>query len=166
MATPAGGTVTRVQPNAFGCITIPFLLVALIPLGYGARSQWSNGTLMREGEVVEGRVIELDYMPGNSSAKNGRGSAVSATVAFTTRTGLPRKMTGSVNRYPAPWSVGDAVEVVYDPVRPERADLKSELDGWKLWLAIWCAVAAVPAVIAMLPMVLFLRQGPAAKSGA
>ncbi len=70
-------------------------------------------------------------------------------------------MTGSVNRYPVPWSVGDTVEVVYDPARPERADLKSELDGWMLWLAIWCVVAAVPVVIAMLPVVLFLRQGPA-----
>ena len=54
----------RVRPNAFGCITIPFLLVALIPLGYGARSQWSNGTLMREGEVVEGRVVELERHAG------------------------------------------------------------------------------------------------------
>ena len=66
MATPAGGTVTRVQPSAFGCITIPFLLIALIPLGYGARAQWSNRTLLRDGEVVEGRVIELDYVPGNN----------------------------------------------------------------------------------------------------
>ena len=34
MAASDGGTVTRVQPSAFGCITIPFLLIALIPLGW------------------------------------------------------------------------------------------------------------------------------------
>jgi hypothetical protein len=53
------------------------------------------------------------------------------------------------------------VAVVYDPARPERADLRSELDGWKFWLAIWCVVAAVPVVIAMLPVVLYLKQGRA-----
>ena len=80
MSSPPGGTVTRVQPSAFGCITIPFLLIALIPLGYGARSQWSNRALLHAGQVVEGRVTALDYVPGNSSARNGRGSALSPTV--------------------------------------------------------------------------------------
>jgi len=158
MATPAGGTVTRVQPSAFGCITIPFLLLALIPLGYGARSQWSNRALLRAGEVGEGRVAALDYVPANTSARNGRGSAVSPKVTFTTRLGVARTMVGSVNRYPAPWNVGDTVDVVYDPARPERADLLSELEGWSLWLAIWCVVAAVPLAIAMSPVVMWLRQ--------
>ena len=66
-------------------------------------------------------------------------------------------MTGSVNRRPAPWKAGDEVEVVYDPANPARADHRSEIAGWKLWFAIWCAVAAVPAVIAALPIVLLLR---------
>lgn len=166
MATPPGGTVSRVQPSAFGCITIPFLLIALIPLGYGARSQWSNRALLRAGEVVEGRVTAVEYVPTNSSARNGRGSAMSPTVTFTTRTGDARTMVGSVNRYPAPWSVGDTVDVVYDPTRPERADLLSELEGWTLWLPIWCVVAAVPLAIAMSPVVMWLRQGPAKDTGA
>jgi hypothetical protein len=166
MATPAGGTVTRVQPSAFGCITIPFLLIALIPLAYGARSQWSNRALLRAGEVVEGRVTALEYVPTNSSARNGRGSALSPTVTFTTRTGTARAMVGSVNRYPSPWNVGDTVDVVYDPARPERADLLTELEGWTLWLPIWCVVAAVPLAIAMSPVVMWLRQGAAKQSGA
>ena len=161
MATPAVGKVMRVQPNAFGCITIPFLLIALIPLGWGGRSQWSNRALLRDGEVVEGRVIELDHMPGNPSMRNGRGSAKSPVVTFTTTTGLAQRMTGRVNRYPVPWSIGDTVDVVYDPADPARADLKSELDGWVFWLVTWCVVAAVPVIIAMLPVVLYLRQGPA-----
>ena len=165
MAASDGGTVTRVQPSAFGCITIPFLLVALIPLGYGARSQWSNRALLRAGEVVEGRVIAVDYVPTNSAARNGRGSAMSPTVTFTTRTGQQRTMVGSVNRYPVPWSVGETVDVVYDPSRPERADLLSELEGWMLWLLIWCVVAAVPLAIALSPVVMWLRQGPANQSG-
>jgi hypothetical protein len=102
-------------------------------------------------------VIALDHVPGNFSVRYGRGSAQAPVVAFTTRTGLARRMTGSVNRYPVPWSVGDEVDVVYDPARPERADLKSELDGWPRWLTIWCVVAAVPIAIAMVPVLLFIR---------
>lgn len=79
-------------------------------------------------------------------------------VAFSTRAGEARTAVGSVNRNPEPWAVGDAVEVVYDPVNPARADLLSEVAGWKFWLGIWCAVAAVPAAIALAPIVLRLRQ--------
>lgn len=165
MTTPPSGPATRVQPNAFGCITVPFLLIALIPLGWGARSQWENGALARQGHVVAGRVLETRYVPSNTSAsrapRGGRQSGESAVVAFTTRDGQARQMTGSVNRYPVPWRVGDQVEVVYDPADPQRVDLRSELVGWKLWLAIWCVVAAVPAAIAMAPVLLFLRQGRA-----
>ena len=113
MATQAVGKVTRVQPNAFGCITIPFLLIALIPLGWGARSQWSNRALLRDGEMVEGRVIELDHMPGNSSVRNGRGSAKSPVVTFTTRTGLARRMTGRVTGFVSRTTGGRAA-----PARP------------------------------------------------
>ena len=149
---------TPVHASAYGCITIPFLLIALIPLGWGARSQWAQGTLARDGDVVTGRVNELRYVAENSSARIGKGSPQSPVVAYTTRAGEARTVIGSVNRSPAPWAVGDAVEVVYDPANPARADLRSEVDGWKFWFAIWCAVALVPTAIALLPILLRLRQ--------
>jgi hypothetical protein len=161
MTTAASGPATRVQPSAFGCITVPFLLVALVALGWGARNQWNNGALMRSGEVVDGRVIELRHEPRNTSASTRKGSTVAPVVTFSTRAGQARQMTGSVNRSPAPWRVGDVVKVVYDPVRPERVDIQSELDSWMLWFAIWCLVGAIPLAIALAPVVLFLRQGPA-----
>ena len=164
MTTAARGPATRVQPSAFGCITVPFLLIALIPLGWGARNQWSNGALIRTGEVVDGRVIELRHQEGNTSASTRRGSTVAPVVTFTTRAGQARQMTGSVNRSPAPWSVGDVVKVVYDPARPERVDLQSELDSWMLWFAIWGVVGVIPLAIALAPVVQFLRQGPAEPS--
>ena len=83
-------------------------------------------------------------------------------VRYTTRTGEARTAVGSVNRYPPPWAVGETVEVVYDPSNPERADVRSEVVGWRLWFAIWCAVAAVPAAIAFMPVVLLVRQRRAA----
>jgi hypothetical protein len=161
MTTAAPQTSMRVQKNALGCITIPFLLIAMIPLAWGARNQWANGTLMRTGEVVPGRVTELRYVPSNSSTRGGRGSANSPVVAYTTRAGEVRSMVGSVNRYPAPWAVGDTVDVVYFPANPDRVDLVSEVSGWVFWFVIWCAVALVPLAIAILPVVLKLREGRA-----
>jgi hypothetical protein len=158
---------TRVHPSAFGCITIPFLLIAAIPLAWGARAQWANGVLARNGEAVPGRVIELRYVTSNTSVSR-RGSRRSSSggespvVTYTTRAGEQRTAIGSVNRYPAPWAVGDTVEVVYDPADPARSDLRSELDGWGLWFGIWCVVAALPTAIALLPIVLLIHQRRAA----
>ena len=123
MTTQSDKPETRVQPNAFGCITIPFLLIAIVPLAWGARAQWSKGELRRIGEVVSGRVTEVRYQPGNASGvQRGSGSGdargEAPVVAFTTRAGEARTAVGSVNRRPPPWAVGDAVDVVYDrPIR-------------------------------------------------
>ena len=155
--------VTRVQPNAFGCITIPFLVIAIVPLAWGARAQWSKGELRRIGEVVSGRVTEVRYHAGNPSAmQRGSGSGdargEAPVVAFTTRAGEARTAVGSVNRRPPPWTVGDVVDVVYAPSDPSRADLRSEVDGWRWRFAIWCSVAALPLMIASLPIILLIRE--------
>ncbi|MCE9657383.1 MAG: DUF3592 domain-containing protein [Burkholderiales bacterium] len=156
-------STTPVRPSALGCITIPFLLIALIPLAWGARSQWEQGQLARQGEVAGGRVIELRYVETNPSSishgtRGGSGRGESPVVTFTTRAGDTRTAIGSVNRRPAPWRVGDTVDVVYDPADPGRADLRSEVAGWQLWFGIWCAVAVLPTAIAFAPVVLLKRQ--------
>ena len=159
MNSPADATQTRVRPSAFGCITIPFLLIALIPLAWGARRQLANGDLARDGDVVQGRVIELRYVATNPLVATQKGgSGGSPVVTYTTRAGEARTVVGSVNRRPAPWAVGDLVDVVYDPNHPDRADVHSEVAGWRLWFGIWCAVAALPAAIAFLPVLLWLRE--------
>jgi hypothetical protein len=152
-----------VHASAFGCITVPLLLIALIPLVWGARANWRNGQLARDGHVVTGRVIELRYVAANGSVvrqstHGGSARGRSPVVRFTTRAGEERTVVGSVNRHPAPWVVGQAVDVVYDPGDPGRADLSTELAGWRLWFGIWCAVAALAAVIALLPVAVLIRQ--------
>lgn len=158
-----GPVDTRVRANAFGCITVPFLLVAIIPLAWGARASWQDGQLARTGHVVQGQVIELRHVASNGSvvrqsSRGGQARGVSPIVAFTTRTGEHRIATGSVNRQPALWAVGQAVAIVYDPSDPGRADLLAEVGGWRRWFAIWCAVALVPLAIASLPVVMLIRQ--------
>jgi hypothetical protein len=155
----ADTTPDRVHASAYGCITIPFLLIACVPLLWGARNSWIDGRLERDGVVANGRVVGLRHVPRNpsiSSFESGPKSrnAESPVVMFTLRGGEVRTMVGSVNRSPAPWKVGDVVEVVYDAADPARADLRSELTGWRRWFGIWCAVAILPLFIAVLPLVL------------
>jgi hypothetical protein len=158
MDSDGGVAGSGVKPNAFGCITLPFLLIALVPLLWGARAQWTNGALLRNGQTVPGRVVELRHVPGNPSVRMGKGSAASPVFTFRPGAGGERTVVGSVNRYPAPWKVGETVDVVYDPADPARAELRTELTGWRFWFGIWCAVALVPLAIAALPVVLKLRE--------
>jgi len=104
---PTPETETPVRANAYGCITLPFLLIACIPLAWGARSSWADGELLRSGEVARGSVTEIRYVPENPSVRLQRKSGGSPIVKFTTRAGEARTVIGSVNRYPAPWAVGE-----------------------------------------------------------
>ncbi|MGV3516348.1 DUF3592 domain-containing protein [Luteitalea sp.] len=149
---------TGVHASAFGCITLPFLLVTLVILLWGARANWRNGDLDARGYVVEGQVIELRHVPSNPTIRSGRRSTASPVVRFTTRSGEAREAIGSVNRGPAPWKVGDMVAIVYDPRHPERADLQSEIDTWRFWFTLWCVVALLPLTIAMAPVMMIVRE--------
>jgi Protein of unknown function (DUF3592) len=168
MTNSEAGKDTKVHPSAYGCITVPFLLLVLLTLGWGARNQWIAGELMRGGEVVSGRVIELRFVASNgavvsNSTRGGSGRGESPVVTFTTREGHQRTAIGSVNRKPAPWQVGGTVDVVYDPKDPGRADLVTEVSSWRLWFGMWCVIALLLAGIASLPIVFRLRQSPGAQ---
>jgi len=170
VSSSENATPTPVHASAFGCITVPFLLIAFLPLAWGARTQWANGELARNGDVVTGRVSELRFVASNpavveSTRGSGNARGESPVVTFTTRAGEPRSVVGSVNRHPPPWAIGDAVEVLYDPANPSRADLRTEVAGWRLWFGIWCAVAALPVAIACLPFALMLHQRRTRRSG-
>jgi len=52
MSTPANGADTPVSKSALGCITVPLLLVAIVVLAWGGRSQWEKGELSRKGEAA------------------------------------------------------------------------------------------------------------------
>jgi len=163
MTPPEAGKDTTVHASAYGCITVPFLLLVLLTLGWGGRNQWAAGELARTGVVVPGRVIELRFVASNpavvqQSSRGGQSRGESPVVTFTARDGKERTMIGSVNRRPAPWELGGTVDVVYDPEDPSHADLVSEVSGWRLWFGVWCAVALLLAAVASLPIVLRRRQ--------
>lgn len=153
-------TETPVRANAFGCITLPFLLIASVPLFWGARNSLLDGELARHGKVVPGRVVGLRHVPGHATAAKSKSDAsfLSPVVMFNTRAGETRTIVGSVNRAPDTWQVGGLVDIVYDPITPARADLVSEVIGWRRRFALWCLVAALPFAIALAPVALLVRQ--------
>lgn len=151
---------SRVQSSAFGCITAPFLLVAILVLAWGGRANWQRGQLDRDGASAAGEVIELRRVPTNPTVSTAKTSSASAVVRFTTPDGKTRVAVSSTNRAPVPWDVGDEVEVVYDRANPERADLRSETAGWVFWFVIWCVVAGIAVAIAAIPVVMKLREAP------
>jgi hypothetical protein len=148
--------------SAIGCITVPFLLLALVPLAWGARARWSDGVLLRNGVTVQGRVVEMRHVSGNPTIsglgrRSGKRSGVSPIVEFTTAAGERRTAVGSINRAPAEFTVGQAADVVYDPADPARADVRVELERWWFWCAMWSAVGAALAAVASLPFLLERR---------
>lgn len=158
------------KSSAIGCITVPLLLLALVPLAWGARGRWKDGVLLRNGTVVSGRVVETRFVSMNPTISSGvrfrsstrRSSSggrkgVTPIVEFTTSAGERRTMVGSVNRVPADFEVGQAAEVVYDPANPERADVRVELERWGFWCAFWSALAAAIAGFAFVPLWLVKR---------
>ena len=162
MTTTKSARDTPVHSSAYGCITLPFLLLAAITLAWGGRTQWMAGELARIGDVVPAQVIELRFVASNpavvqQSSRGGQARGESPVVTFTTGSGEKRTAIGSVNRRPAPWAVGDTVDVAYDPADPARADLVSEISTWRWWFGLWCIVAMVFAAVASIPVVLRLR---------
>lgn len=163
--------------SAVGCITVPFLLLAAVCLGWGARLSWSDGVLLRDGVAVKGRVTELRHVFGQKTIEGSRRTRyrvtargrvrrrvepgetpVSPVVEFRTRTGERHVVVGSVNRSPPAYEVGDEAEVVYDPADPRRADVRFELDDWWFGLALWTLAAAILTAFACVPIVLLATR--------
>ncbi|WP_322088567.1 DUF3592 domain-containing protein [Burkholderia sp. BCC1999] len=121
------------------------IAIVLIPIAIGTGFLAGAGaTGLRQWQIVHhyarstGHVVEI--------AKNGRSarlrtSLYSAIVAFTTDSGRPITFAqGSASSHPG-LREGDAVDVLYDPVTPERAIVDRFWDRWGL-TAILFAIGA------------------------
>jgi hypothetical protein len=88
---------------------------------------WSHAhNLIGNREVAQGTVIELfDSLSGE------RGRRQAPVVHFNTADGRDITCTGTFVRFPAPYSVGDPVEVLYSPDDPSSAEIR---DFESLWL--------------------------------
>ena len=105
-----------VSPRAAGivmaCFGLAILLLAFVLLSgnikYAARAASALGT-----------VTKLQFYPQQGSG------TYAPIVEFTSATGQPLRIEGSVRTNPPGYAVGDRVRVLYDPADPARARLGS-----------------------------------------
>ncbi|KAG8150930.1 DUF3592 domain-containing protein [Burkholderia catarinensis] len=119
--------------------------IALIPIAIGTGFLAGAGaTGLRQWQIARhyaqstGHVVEIAE---NARSSRARTSLYSAIVAFTTDSG--RRITfaqGSASSHPGLYA-GEAVNVLYDPVTPERAVVDRFWDRWGL-MAILFAIGA------------------------
>ncbi|MEK2603297.1 DUF3592 domain-containing protein [Burkholderia arboris] len=119
--------------------------IVLIPIAIGTGFLAGAGaTGLRQWQIVHhyarstGHVVEIAK---NGRSPRSRASLYSAIVAFTTDSGrLITFAQGSASSHPG-LHEGDAVDVLYDPVTPERAIVDRFWDRWGL-TAILFAIGA------------------------
>ena len=100
-------------------VAIPVLLLA------SAVAAWRTSDFLATAEAATGTVVELvpqDDPRGRTSYRT--------RFAWTDTRGRPRQTASSWAHRPAAHSVGDSVDVLYDPARPEEARIGTFFSLW------------------------------------
>jgi Protein of unknown function (DUF3592) len=101
------------------------LAIGIGLLAAGAATFVHTLRFVQGAERATGTVIEL------SEETDSEGDVTfHPVVRFTTAEGRTVEFVSSSGRSPAPWSVGDRVEVLYDPDDPKDAELSGFFDLW------------------------------------
>jgi hypothetical protein len=119
------------------------LLVALPFLGVGLYEAIKIGRILQSYERIEGTVTGNSYYA--DPAEDGSG-AYYPSVTFQPEDSRPIQFADGIGTYPARYSVGDRVAVLYNPADPSDARINSWM---RLWVApiIFIIVGSVPLLI-------------------
>lgn len=141
-----------------GCVTPPTLLIGLGFIVLGVISGIQDTKLALKGTLAQGRVVSIEQrssttVDGPKSHQTGvkRPSVTYAPVVeFTSADGRPYRFVSSLGHGRPQHEVGQVVDIVYDPVNPQRADLRSAT--WAVGLAVLpVLVGLVLAAAGVLP---------------
>jgi hypothetical protein len=102
--------------------------------------------LLRAGGRARGVIVGSEKMYGTAGGSSSRPS-YRPTVRFTASDGSSRTFTSPVGRG-KPWVEGTAVQVVYDPKRPDEAEIASFTANWLIPLMLGMFGAFILAVAA------------------
>jgi hypothetical protein len=117
-----------------GCI---FLLSNLLFTGFclwGVYMMYASVQLQSKGVVTEGIVVEMD-------ASTTDGSTTYAPIIEFQVNGQTYSFKGGISSNPPQYSVGDRVEVRYDPDNPKTAQINKSSERWLVPLIL------IPAMI-------------------
>ena len=107
-------------------VGVVLVVVAAGLLFFGWRVYQGKQEFLKQAHLASGVVIELKYKPPFSS---GTGS-YAPVVTYKTTEGRDVTFVNGVSANPPSYDKGDKVEVVYDPDKPEQAEINSALGLW------------------------------------
>ena len=106
------------------------LSVVLLPLGVLTFS--STYSVVSRGLKAKGTVVGIVTRDSTVSGSRGRTESYAPTVSFVTQTGKAVTFESETASNPASHSVGDEVEVIYQPNDPQQAIINSFVHTWLL----------------------------------
>lgn len=115
---------------------IPFLIGSIF-LIIGGVEIINLSRLLLVSEETEGTVVYMNVYSDSD------GVTYSPDVKFTTRYGEVIRFTDDISTYPAGFKVGDSATVIYDPMHPQNARIKSFSRLW-LFPGIFVLVGLIP----------------------
>lgn len=121
-AEKAGTFASRLQ---IGCLTIFFNLFFAAFCLWGVYAAYTGWQLQTRGEITEGKVIELE----ESSSSEGGCCVYSPVVEFNVNGETYTFESGNASD-PPQYKVGETVDVRYDPIDPNTAQIDSLFERW------------------------------------
>jgi hypothetical protein len=113
---------------------------------------WSMAALSTAGDAYDFSSRPLRRADGHVIALRQSGStskALSPVVRFSPPTGEPVEFHDPHGSFPAAYTVGDRVPILYDPHEPTRAIIGTSTGSLWIWPVICGAIATAPLLIAL-----------------
>ncbi|HTM68610.1 MAG TPA: DUF3592 domain-containing protein [Candidatus Binatia bacterium] len=111
--------------QAGACVGIVFLFFGLAMLVGGGYWAVRTQRFIGSAEKAQGRVIALVPHSGSKG-----GTTYAPTVQYTTKDGQATTFTSSTSSSPPAHREGDIVTVLYDPAKPDKAEINAFTDLW------------------------------------
>ncbi len=99
---------------------------------------YSAVALIKRRRQIAAWAPGMGVVTGLVTESGQRGYIYCPVVQFTTSTGIPCNFKSSVGSNPAPYAVGQNVNIIYDPQNPQNAEINSSTS---LWFVSGCSFA-------------------------
>ena len=107
-------------------LTVAFVLVGLGLLIASAFLTWQTSNFIRTSKTAPGRVVDLEWCSGSS----GHGGGYRTVFSFTDSYGQAHTVRTKSWQNPPTHRIGAAVEVLFQPMVPEEASIRSFQTLW------------------------------------
>jgi len=101
-----------------------FATIGLVLLAGAISLYFAKQSFLKRAETVQGKVVEL------VSKRSDNSIMYTPVISFITREGSEIEFASSVSSNPPSYSVGETVEIMYDPKEPNEADINSFSSLW------------------------------------